>query len=402
MRYLLFISALLVSTLAADLASLEAELEKIKNRLDRQENKITLTSEETYFSIGGRIRLDMVYNDTSVGEKGGNSAYDFYVTPRSISGLGDQSHELAMQAKDSRIWIKTRKQTPVGKLQSFLEVDFLGSSGNEQVTNSHNIRLRHAYMTLAGMTMGQTNSTFMGSGTSDAIQGAVDIVLVRQPLVRYTHKIHDLSIDLALESAETTVTTSSEDVLAANDDQYPDLTARLRHQASYGELSLSLLGRQLRIHDDDQNITAVSQNTFAYHLSGRLKTFDHDAITFGWVQGTGLGRYVAYNYFSSATLDDANRLTLIPMTAYHLAYQHWWSQKLRSSVLFGSIKVDNDLSIISITPPTKSSQSYHANLRYSPFENMLFTLEYIYASKLDEAGKYDDLNRIYLSSSYDF
>lgn len=386
---------------ASELKDLEQELDTIKLRLEEHEKKISLTSKDTFFSIGGRVRMDMVYNDTSVGSSGGESAYDFYLTPNSISEHSDQKHELAMQARDSRLWFKTRKETPYGQIQTLVEVDFLGSSGNEQVTNSHNIRLRHAYVTLSNFTLGQTSSTFMGSGTSDSIQGSVDILLVRQPLIRYTKQFEKTSLELALESAETTLTTNTNALLVANDDQIPDLTARIKNQSKLGEISLSVLVRQLRIHDDDQNISAVSKNSFAYHLSGRLKSFGTDKITFGWAQGTGLGRYVAYNYFTSATLNDQNQLTLLPMTAYHIAYQHWWSTKLRSSLLYGWISRESDNNVVDQSS-TKQADSYHANIRFSPFENALLTLEYIYAQKEDYAGNHYDLNRIYLSSSYDF
>ncbi len=382
------------------LESLQAQLTQLKKALQTQQKKLTLKTPQTQFFIGGRVRLDVVSNTPSVGKAGGDNSYDFLLSPTSVSGL-DESGRLTYSSKDSRFWFKTRRDTEYGLVQTLIEVDFGGSAGNEKVTNSHDIRLRHAYVTLGGWTLGQTYSSFMGSGTTDTVQPSMDLVFARQPLIRYTKNYDDLRMEISFESPETTLTSvdvnGTVSTLTANDDTYPDITAKISYKDKTTELSLAALWRQISVEQSSYR----TQNGYGLNLGGKIRTHGLDQIYFGLVRGKGLGRYLDYNFFKAGTIDSSESIVLQEAQGYHIAYQHWWNKKWRSSIVYGTIAVDNDTALVPLTT-TESADSSHINLRYAPFKNALLTLEYIKANKVSEADQSDTLERAYFSTSYDF
>lgn len=51
--------------------------------------------------------------------------------------------------------------TPLGDLDTHVEVDFYGADGNESVSNSHGLRLRHTYFSVGCLLAGHTWTYFM-------------------------------------------------------------------------------------------------------------------------------------------------------------------------------------------------------------------------------------------------
>jgi hypothetical protein len=83
------------------------------------------------------------------------------------------------------LFLKTETPTSWGPLVTYVEGDFFSSSDT-------NLRLRHAYGQIGDkhqFLAGQTYTTFMDASTYPAIfdyQGPNSMVLVRQPMLRYT------------------------------------------------------------------------------------------------------------------------------------------------------------------------------------------------------------------------
>jgi hypothetical protein len=356
--------------------------------------------ENSRLQVGGRIAMDVTFNDQSVGGSGGSNTYDYYFSPTSI-GYGnnnDESRELSANLKGSRLWFKKRQMSEFGLIQSLIEVDFWGSAGNETVSNSHNIRLRHAYVKISHFTFGQSNSLFMGKGGADTVVGGVDTVLVRQPLMAYHTMLGAIQMGMALESAESTVSSNQKKV-SFNDDRRADFTFTLGYKKPDHEIALALLNRELRANQAESN-QSFSQNATALHLSGKVKLFTQDSLRFSLVSGSGIGRYIALNYYTSGLLHNDSSFALRHIQAYHLAYQHFWTTKLRSSLLYSRIDVESfDEDSITLA---KRSNSLHLNLRYSPFKNALFSIEFVKGENTAIDETHTKRSRLYVSSVYNF
>ncbi|MCB1647605.1 MAG: porin, partial [Pseudomonadales bacterium] len=113
--------------------------------------------------MGGRVKLDVIANSVSVGGTGGQNRGDVALFPNAIPlTASGEDHQLSGNARDSRLWVNATNSTDYGDLGAYIELDFgsYDNSGNERVSNSHNPRIRHAYATYGGFTVGQTTSTF--------------------------------------------------------------------------------------------------------------------------------------------------------------------------------------------------------------------------------------------------
>ena len=367
----------------------EVKVEKKFQDMPKSKGLLELKSADTTLTIGGRIIVDIMENSPSVG--GGNSAGDLAFIAGSIPMSEDgENEQLNFSARDTRFWLKTRTPTDYGMLQALIEADFAGTTANERTTTPHEPRLRHAYIDIANFTIGQTFSTFMGVGNADTLRSPVDVIHVRQPVLRWTKKLKKGSFQVALESPETTLTASDGKRVAPDDDKLPEFVAKYVRRGSLGVGSISAILRQIR---SDKAIGDISDNKVggAVHIAGKIKTTGFDNFRFGFVYGDVVGRYAFWNAFNSGDIDDDGKISLNTIKGGHLAYQHWWSDKLRSNIAYASLDSVN-----------KKFQSYHINLLWTPIENTQFGVEFIRALREFENGSEGELNRWFFNARYDF
>jgi len=371
---------------------------------EEEKGSVEISTAGSTMTVGGQIRLDAAYNNP-----GGPSDYGMGTSaiPSPAAAQGERGL-FSMQARSSRFWFRT--DTPVGSdaLRTLIEIDFWGSAGNERVSNSHNIRLRHAYAEYAGFTVGQTYSTFMHSGnTPNVISDAAGDMYVRQPLIRYTRPFDKGDVQIALEQPETTLTDINGNQVAPNDDRFPDLTAKLTWHPDWGQLMFSGLLRQLRIDTGATAIGGVPAGVVdravggALFVSARIDMMGGDDLRLGFAMGNALGRYAAYNSFNDAAIDAMGNIHLQRAMLGFAAYQHWWNDNWHSSIAYFRTQVKNDLAILP-TSVYRSVQSYHANLRWAPLTNTSMGIEYIHATSMKENGEKGTLQRVHFSGVYKF
>ncbi len=412
-RYAMIAASLLLGMTAEAAVYDDAYIKDLEKRLAALENKskthnskgsLELKTSDTILSVGGRIRMEMTYNNPSVGGSGGSNNWDIGFSPASVNTdpRGEEG-ELAMNAKESRIWLKTRKPTQYGVLLTLIEMDFYGAAGNEKGTNSHGPRLRHAYFTLGSLTAGQTNSLFMGSGAPDTLHAPMNDIVIRQPQIRWSQPFDESTLHFSLEQPESVLLDVNGTSVVPDDDHMPDIVAKYVMYGLWGELSLAGLARQIRA--DSEEIApgkSDAKTGTAFHISGRLKTFGLDDLRFGFAAGDALGRYIggASSVYPVGSIDAAGEITLQNTSGGHLSYQHGWSRTLRSTLAYGYVDADNGDDI----PVTadKHADSTHVNIQWVPIQNGLIGLEYITAHRELENGEKYALDRIQFAASYDF
>ena len=358
---------------------------------------------DTEFTYGGYIKLDTMWSDYSAGASAGTSVgRDFYVPSTLTVGDDDSSDAVFdMHARQSRFNFGTSTLLDNGKkINSKIEIDFLASAagGNERVSNSFAPRIRHAFITYDGWLFGQTWSNFQNVGalpeTLDFVGPAEGTVFVRQAQIKYTTGAWSFS----LENPESTITTTGGARVATDDASLPDFTARYTHKADWGNLVVTALARQLTYKvggiDADETSLGVS-------ASGMFKVGD-DNIKFMLTQGKGLGRYVGLNVAHGAVLN-GDELDAIDSTSGFVAYQHKWSSQWRSTFLYSFFSADNNTDLLSISgDPTESTQSYSANILYSPVKRLTFGAELKHAERETQSGIDGDLDRLQFSVKYAF
>jgi len=358
---------------------------------------------DTEFTYGGYIKLDAMWSDYSAGAPPGTSVgRDFYVPSTLTVGSDNNSDAVFdMHARESRFNFGTATLLDNGKtVKTKIELDFFASApgGNERVSNSYSPRIRHAFISYDGWLFGQTWSNFQNVGAFpealDLAGPAEGIVFVRQSQIKYTTGAWSFS----LENPESTITTAGGGMAVTDDASLPDFTARYTHKADWGNLVVTALARQLTYK---VGTIDADETSFGVSASGMVK-LGEDNLKFMLTQGKGLGRYVGLNVAHGAVLN-GDDLDAIDSTSGFVAYQHKWNSQWRSTFLYSFFSADNNTDLLALTgDPTKSSQSYSANILYSPVKRLTFGAEFKHAERELESGVDGDLDRLQFSVKYAF
>jgi hypothetical protein len=358
---------------------------------------------DTEFTYGGYIKLDAMWSDYSAGAPAGTSVgRDFYV-PSTLTVGNDNSSDAVfdMHARESRFNFGTATLLDNGKtVKTKIELDFLLSApgGNERVSNSYSPRIRHAFISYDGWLFGQTWSNFQNVGALpealDFVGPAEGTVFVRQSQIKYTTGAWSFS----LENPESTITTAGGGMAVTDDASLPDFTARYTHNADWGNFVVTALARQLTYKVGGVD---ADETSFGVSASGMVK-LGEDNLKFMLTQGKGLGRYVGLNVARGAVLN-GDDLDAIDSTSGFIAYQHKWNSQWRSTFLYSFLSADNDENLLAMYgDPTESSQSYSANILYSPVKRLTFGAEFKHAERELESGVDGDLDRLQFSVKYAF
>lgn len=326
---------------------------------------------KTKLTVGGYIKGDLVY--TTNGAVGSANALIAPANTRTADSDADDRVDLS--ARESRLWIKTNTEVAGKPFKTHLETDFYGSSGNEFVSNSHSVRIRHAYGQWGNLLFGHTWSTFMDPtalGEINAFGQHASPIFVRQGQIRYTQPFANGSLMMAVENAED----------GGDDDNTPDLAARLNFDGKWGHASVSGLLRKM---GDDSNRDWEN----AFSVSAKLPVFGRDDIRLQYNDGA-LGRYMGLAHFLESGLDLAR-----DVWGASIAYRHFWSQSLRSTVMYSKTEAD-DKDIVGLIDDVDST---HINLMWSPSPKLRYGIEYA-TWNLSLDGVESDFDAVQISARY--
>ncbi|MFD2631866.1 DcaP family trimeric outer membrane transporter [Idiomarina piscisalsi] len=377
-------------------------------------------AQETDFDFGGYVKLDMLVSDYADYESGKNTS-DFATSSGSIARqqyipsvtpVGGDGDDLItdFHARQSRFFFTTNTDLDNGEtLTGHIEMDFqLTPDGDERISNSYNPRLRQAFLKYGNWTFGQTWSNFQDlnilAESVDFIGITDGIIFNRQAQIRYTSGGFSASI----ENPETTVTetrangaTALGDRIVSSDGFMPDVTFKYTGKSDNLTWQASALLRQLTY---DVTQTGDDETTFGYGVSfGAKYTFGMDDIRASITTGSGLGRYLGLNTWNGAYIDANGELEAIDSTGISFAYRHFWTEKLRSNVVYSRGWADNDEALLALAGDmTEYTQRLAFNLMYSPASNLTFGAEISQANRETEANVDGDLNRLQLMAMYKF
>lgn len=369
-------------------------------------------ADQTNIDFGGYVKLDMLVSDYADGQapESANIGRQQYIP--SITPVGGNGDDLItdFHARQSRFFLTSNTELDNGEtLTGHIEMDFqLTPNGDERISNSYNPRLRQAFLKYGNWTFGQTWSNFQDlnilAESVDFIGITDGIIFVRQAQIRYTSGGFSVSI----ENPETTVTetraggvTGPGARIVSNDGFVPDVTFKYTGKADNLSWQASALLRQLT-YDVPQS--GDDETTFGYGVSlGAKYTFGMDDIRASITTGSGLGRYLGLNTWNGAYIDSNGELEAIDSTGVSFAYRHFWTEKLRSNVVYSRGWADNDGELLAQAGDmTKYTQRLAFNLMYSPASNLTFGAEISQANRETEAKVDGDLNRLQLMAMYKF
>jgi len=358
-------------------------------------------------TFSGYTKLDVIATRFSDGTLGTNNlGRDFYI-PALVpvrDGDFDADWVTDFNIRETRFAFKT--ETPVGEdvVTTFLDLDFqVTSGGDERISNSYVPRVRNAFISYKGWTIGQAWSTFQDvtvlPDNLDFIGPSEGTAFERQPLIRYKTG----NLELALEQPETAFTDPNGGArILSGSDPMPDIVARYSLTGDWGFLRvagiLRTLNKEAVLSPFDREDSTTG---YGVSVSGKLKVGARDDFRFMGTAGEGLGRYLGLNLVNGAAVDNEGRLRAIPSYAGFASYRHFWRDDLRSNLTFSYFRADNPVRFTG-DGVTDQSLSIHANLIYTPVKKFDLGLEYILARRELENGLAGYMDRVQFSAKFKF
>lgn len=375
---------------------------------------------DTSLRVGGYVKLDAIYDVNA--PQGDQTSVS--TIPLSGSAAASREGSTRLHARQSRVLVETETPTATsyGPIKTLVEGDFFGAGGNEISTNSSTFRLRHAMGTFGPILAGQYWSNFIDPDsyveTLD-FSGPAGQTFLRQGQLRYTQELGPgTKLSGAIENPEgdffanpasagnnTTVNGGQPSTGGNNLDKYPDVTLRLTTKNEWGQFSFAGVVRDVRADVASGAFAGRKAETVGYGLSAQgviHAGIGKDQINYQVNGGPGIGRYQLNATGSGANFDaTSGHISAETSYGFYVGYRHWWSEKLRSNLVYGYDHIGNDTSITG-TGVNRMDQDVHVNLIWSPIAATNFGVEYIYGSRETEADQKGFSNRVQASAQYSF
>ena len=356
---------------------------------------------DTRFKIGGFAELDVIHDTDAIASKG-QFVTSTIATGDDAAKIDGSDGQTSFSVNPTRLYFETRTPIKQHRLTTFVSMDFYGDA----LGVSPDPRLRQAYGELSNiffggdLMAGQAWTTFADLEAFPNVldfQGPNSFFGTRQPLLRWTRGLdNSFKLMIAAETPDNHIIQGADSLTA-----WPDGVVSMVWDEAAFHLMGSFVARDLRgSFSDGPTETAFGWGT---SISGKVKMpfiAQEDFMTFSITYGEGIG-----GNFNDQPLDavfDTTRseLTTVPVFGWFASFEHWWSQQLNSTVVYGFLEVDN----LDIQSPDsfKETQYASANLVWQPTESLLLGIEGLWGKREDKGGEDGTDFRTLLTTRYTF
>src|SRR5438132_2285261 len=291
---------------------------------------------DTTITVGGYVKFDAIWSDKSAGvDSVGDQQLNINLVPVGPAAGQHKKDQVTFHARQTRLSLGTSTPTPYGDMTTYIEGDFFGADGNESVTNSNGVRVRHAYSALGNFSAGQTWTNFFNEQTyAETLDfgGPVGEIFIRQAQVRWTQKFAGGDWSVSAENPESVLAVpGSATPFRSDSDHAPDFTGRVKFAVARGTYSAGLLARN--IHVDSAAAPAANSGKWggAIALTGIVPTIGRDDVRFDLNIGNAIGRYQVPGFFPDGYLDAAGHIRLAHQASGFIASRQFWTPGLRST-----------------------------------------------------------------------
>lgn len=351
-----------------------------------------LPGTQTFLKIGGYFKTDFIYD----GKPAGNP--ELFIPSSFPSGLPGVNNA-TLSIRPTRLSLDFRVPVnALGDVRFYVEGDLFGS-------NSTTPRLRHVYTQVKNFLIGQTFTNFMdpdaGPDQLDA-QGPNAQVSIRNPQIRYTAPLgKTTALSFSVEKASSDVAFKTPEFDALPNSPSPDGTVRLRHETSGGHIQIAGLFRDVAAYLPN----GKSDSVFGWGASvaGAARVIGKDMLVYEATYGAGIGRYVqdssGLGIDAAVVSNDQRQLRALPEFGGYFGYQHYWTPKVRSSVIYGFVQVNNTA--------YQGGSTYHksdymsGNLIWNVVGSLNVGSEFLYGWVINKDTSSRNDPRIMFSAKYD-
>lgn len=357
-------------------------------------NPFSWQKRNTTIKLGGFIRVS-----ASADFDGSISNNDFIVSDIPVPDGWDKRNSLGIDASATRLSLDvTQKTNAAGDIRFYIETDFRGGSSV--------LRLRQAYITLLGITAGQTWSFLYDSQASAPtidIQGDDSRTFFRTPLIGYTYKFgKDFMTGIAAELPRTKITTATG--VKSVTQRIPDVPLYLQHKTSLGHIKFATVLRGLS-YGNTETEKIKTRLGWGIQLSGSLKPVSFLTLYAQAKYGKGIARYISdLAVLNVDLLPDAEHTGMmkpIPMYGLSFGLRVNLSKRVYAAANFASAALDRKECY------TTGSDYHYGNYLstsffWNAFHNMTVATEYLHGKRKNMDAATGHANRIQLMLKYDF
>lgn len=303
-------------------------------------------------------------------------------------------------ANASRFVIGSATPTEIGRLSTFISMDFFGDSNSA----SPDPRLRQAFGQLDDLFLGGSLRVGQSWSTWNDIpslpetldfQGPNGSQQTRQPLARWSRDFGDsVAFWAAVEDPDSSIENGESRT------RWPDGVLAINYHGEWGHLKPALLLRDIRGAAPGGNVR--SEFGWGASLSSTINLpilNRKDNLMFQIVYGRGIGNYMNEGGVNDGVIDGGN-LKLLPVFSGFGALQHWWIRGLRSNVVFGWLDINNQ----AVEPGSALGRTLYlaGNLIWSPVKQMDIGGEILWGQRKNKNNSKGAATRIQFSAKYKF
>jgi hypothetical protein len=301
----------------------------------------------------------------------------------------------------------------VGKVKKHTIVSFIEGNFN---TSNNAFKLRHAYVSLLGLTIGQTWSTFMDLQASPPGidgEGPNNQIAIRNPMIRYTYYYKDkLEVAVAAEMSDVLMREISAPPfhVYAQLQRVPDFTMHIKFQGNFGHVQLGAICRMMNYGDSSQTKKSIFEPAGGAALSGTFNLWKNAMLYYQIDGGKGIATYIQdlafYNYDLLPTLGD-KKMSAVWMYGGYLGLQQYWTKKLHSNVVYGITRLQtptDDHGFFNSYVPWyyKYGQYLAINTLWNFFDYATAGIEILWGERVNLNGEKGHAHRVNLLMQYNF
>jgi len=349
---------------------------------------INIPGTDTDISIHGFVEFQMIHDSDGLD----NNRFDTATIP--VDGAPSQTK---FSVNPSQLRIASHTPVTQGRANTVLSIDFNDSVDRPEprlrIAYGEYVNDEHGYGVLAGQTYSTMLDLRAAPETLD-FAGPAGMWQTRQPLFRFTWALSEGFItEVSIETPE-----NANYINATRQTRWPDFSVAGTWTVNGEYLKhfrLSALARDLRAESD----IGVEDSEPGWAVAGSAKfglpiLGEKDNLKINMHYGDGYGTQIKGGPREGVFDPAGTDLETIEFYGAYGGIQHFWSDMIRSNLVYGFVDADNPDFVSGDT--FESTQYFAIDLIWNPFERTEVGAEYLWGELEEENGADGDANRFLL------
>lgn len=350
------------------------------------------------FGIGGNVGMRLNYDFDGIADN-----VDFVTAAIPVPNSPRTRQQFMLDPSTSGFYLKAIAHAGrLGPIVGYIQTDFRGGS-------SHNmLRLKMAYLEVAGFSFGRRFTTFCDLGASPNtidFEGPNGYPMVYSTQIRYTHKFTDhWSVAVAAEMPQLSATLG--DDMSSMPQRMPDFPVYAQYSWNGGRSHLRASGIFRNMYYfDDLSDDATSIFGWGAQLSGSLQIGRPLTLYMQYLYGKGIAAYIQDIAGTGMDLvgnpDKPHAMQALPMMSWIGGLQYAFSKKWIATAAYSGVKVISENGY-DVAGSYKRANYFSFNVFYNLTESCQLGMAYLYGDRKNLDGQKGHANRLQAIVQYNF